>query len=322
MKKATHRTSPVRHLLEMVAFAKVVQTKSFSKAAISLGVTRSVVSKYVAKLEELLRVRLLNRTTRALSLTEAGVAVYEHCERLLAEAENVTRAASDLTSAPRGTLRVSTSVAFGRLEVVPLLPEFLARYPEISIDLMLIDRYVDLAEEGFDVVLRVTEKLAPNLAVKRLGPIEYVVCGSPGYLKRAGIPRTPADLEKHNCLYYYAHQPTAHERWQFEGVNAKVAVTVQGNVRVNGSEALRDMVLADVGLALLPMYAVSEDVKRGRLRAILKQYRAQGVFGTNVYAAYLPSRYGSPKVRAFVDFLADKLRPSLGSSPKRVGTNA
>lgn len=312
MNKRINRVPPGGYLVEMAAFAKVVQAKSFSKAAQALGVTRSAVSKHVARLEEALRARLLNRTTRALSLTETGAAVYEHCERMLLEAEDAAGVASELGAAPRGVLRVSTSVAFGKIQLVPLLPEFLARYPELAVQLLLVDRYVDLADEGFDVVVRLSEKLPPNVVAKRLAPIEYLVCASRAYLKRAGTPKTPADLAKHNCLYYYSLQPGGYERWQFSGPKGRVEVTVRGNLHVNSSEALRDLVLAGVGIALLPMYVVSKDVKRGQLRALLKQYRAQGAFGLNAYAAYFPMRYPSPKVRAFVDFLIEKFKPPLG----------
>lgn len=309
MKKQIDRLPAARYLIEMAAFAKVVQTKSFSKAALALGVTRSAVSKHVARLEAALGARLLNRTTRALSLTEAGAAVYEHCERMLVEAEDAATVANDLGAAPRGTLRVSTSVAFGRLQLVPMLPEFLARYPELTVQLLLVDRYVDLHDEGFDVVLRLSEKLPPNLVAKRLAPIEYAVCGSPKYFAHAGIPRSPADLSKHNCLYYYSPYVAGRERWQFEGAKGHVEVTVHGSVQVNSSEALCDLLLAGMGVGLLPMYVVQRELKSGRLRAVLKQYRAVGNLGSNVYAAYVPIRYPSPKVRAFVDFLAEKLRP-------------
>jgi DNA-binding transcriptional LysR family regulator len=306
MKKQHQPLPPARYLAEMAAFAKVVQTKSFSKAASTLGVTRSAVSKHIARLEDALRVRLLNRTTRALSLTEAGAAVFEHCERMLTEAEDAATVVHRLSAAPRGTVRVSTTNAYGRLQIVPLLPEFFARYPEVSVQLLFTDRFVDLPEEGFDVVVRLSDKLSPNLVMKRLAPIDYVVCASPKYFKEAGVPRVPADLATHNCLQFSTVQQT----WQFDGPKGRVAVNVQGKLQVNNSEALRDMLLEHIGIALLPTWAVSEDLKRGRLVAALTQYRAIGPFGTDVHIGYLPSRYPSPKIRAFVDFLSEKLRAS------------
>jgi len=310
MRKQIQQEPPAKLLVEMAAFAKVVQTKSFSKAANSLGVTRSAVSKHISRLEDALRVKLLNRTTRSLSLTEAGAAVFAHCERMLTEAEDAATVVNRLSAAPRGTVRVSTTNAYGRLQIVPLLPEFFARYPEVAVELLFTDRFVDLSEEGFDVVLRLSSKLSPNLVMKRLAPIEYAVCASPKYFKEAGVPRTPIDLATHNCLQFSTMQQT----WQFDGPKGRVTVDVQGKLQVNNSEALRDMLLEHIGIALLPIWAVSEDLKRGRLVAALTQYRALGPFGSDVHIGYLPSRYPSPKIRAFVDFLSEKLRTSRDKS--------
>lgn len=304
--------SPIKNLPasallpEMAVFARVVQHKSFSGAARALGLTRSAVSKQVSRLEQALGAKLLHRTTRSLSLTEAGSAVSEHCTRMLAEAEDAAVAAGQLASAPRGKLRISTSVAFGKLQLAPLLPEFLRRYPDIAVELMLADRLVDLAEEGFDLALRLSETLPPNVVAKRLAPIDYVVCASPAYLARAGTPKQPADVAGHNCLHY-RQSPLVHDRWVFEAGGRRTEVPIHGNVQVNSSEILRDLALSGLGLAMLPTFAVGTDIEHGALHAVLKRYRAVGAFGSTVYAIYPPSRYPLAKTRVFMDFLQEKL---------------
>ena len=308
---STINTLPATALLpEMAVFARVVQFKSFTGAAQSLGLTRSAVSKQVSRLEQALGAKLLHRTTRSLSLTEAGSAVAEHCARMLAEAEDAALAAGQLASAPRGKLRISTSVAFGKLQLAPLLPEFLARYPNITVEITLADRLVDMAEEGFDLALRLSETLPPNVVAKRLAPIDYVVCAAPAYLARNGTPKLPADIAKHNCLYY-RHGALIHDHWVFEAMSEtggkRIEVPVQGNFQVNSSEILRDLTLSGMGLAMLPTFAVGPDLERGTLRAVLKRYRALGAFGSAVYALYPPSRYPLPKTRVFVDFLQEKM---------------
>lgn len=295
------------NLPEMAVFAKVVEAKSFSTAARGLNISKSAVSKQVTRLEQALGARLLNRTTRHLSLTEIGAAVYEHCARMVAESEEAVLAAGRLSTEPRGVIKLSASVAFGKLHVAPAIPDFLRKHPKVSVQLVLTDHLVDLADEGFDLVIRLTDKPGPNLVVRRIAPLHYAVCGTPAYFKRAGLPRAPRDLAEHNCLFY-AYQ-SIQDRWHFKGPRGPVSVRIRGNFQVNSSEAIREALLAGLGVGLVPTFTVGQDLKSGALKAVLKEYRPLGSFGSSIYAAYLPNRNLAPKVRALVDFLVDRFGP-------------
>ncbi len=297
----------MNNLSEMAIFAKVVEAKSFSAAARGLGLTKSAVSKQITRLEHSLGARLLNRTTRHLSLTEIGAEVYEHCARMVTESEAAVLAATRLSAEPRGTLKLSASVAFGKLHIAPAIPEFLSKYPDINVQLVLTDRFVDLAEEGFDLVIRLTEKPGLNLVPRKLAPIRYVVSGSPAYFERKGIPQTPHDLTRHNCLFY-AYQ-SFQDHWGFEGPEGLVSVRIRGNFQVNSSEAIREALLGGLGVSLVPTFTVGRDLKAGILKSVMNEYRSIGGFGSNAYAVYLPNRHLSPKVRAFVDYLVDRIGP-------------
>lgn len=288
-------------LAAMAVFAKVVESKGFSAAARQLGLTKSAVSKQVSRLESSLGARLLNRTTRALSLTEAGAAVYEHCARLVAAAEEAEHAVSRLAAAPRGLLRVTASVTFGRLHVAPAIRDFLAAYPEVQVQLMLGDRMVDLAEEGFDLAIRIADRLGDNLVARRLAPVRFVVCAAPDYLARCGTPKKPADLGDHNCLVFT--QEGLGEVWRFQTRSGSERVRVRGNFQVNSSEATRDAMLAGLGVGLAPVFAVGPDIRAGRLKVVLPRLRIVAPYDA-VHAVYLPNRHLLPKTRSFIDFLA------------------
>jgi len=294
-------------LAAMAVFARVAEAKGFSEAARRLGVSKSAVSKQVAGLERSLKARLLNRTTRRLSLTEVGAAFYEHCARMLAEAEAAELAVSRLYAEPRGVLRVTAPAAFGHLHIAPAIPDFLARHAEISVQIVMSDRAVDLVEEGFDVAIRMTREQASNTVARRLAPVRWAVCATSGYLKRHQSPRSPQDLERHNCLFYSFLE--ASSEWRFTSAAGETVVHVTGNFTVNNSEALREAVLKGLGVALLPTFTVGADLRDGRLQQVLGEYRAHGTFGSDVYAVYLPTRYLSPKVRAFVDFFVERFAP-------------
>lgn len=292
----------MRWLTEMGVFARVVELGGFSKAARNLGMTTSAVSKQVGRLEAGLGVTLLHRTTRALSLTEAGNAVFGQCQALLQAAEAAEAAASRLAIAPRGTLKISASVAFGQRRLLPLLPDFLARYPELNLEVTLLDRFVDLAEEGFDLVLRLCDHPPEGLAARHLGPVEFVLCAAPAYLARQGVPRLPEDLSDHACIC----QGTSvqHRDWCFLSTPQREArARVAGRLVVNGGEAVRVALLAGLGCAVLPAFVVADDLAAGRLERLLPGFRPLGAFN-NLYALYLPSRQSSTKVRACIDYLA------------------
>ena len=297
----------MNRLTGMMVFAKVAEAKSFSAAARRLGISKSSVSKQVAWLERTLKARLLNRTTRRLGLTETGAAFYEHCARMLAEAEAAELAVSRLHAAPRGVLKVTVPAAFGHLHVAPAVPEFLARFPEVTVQIVMNDRPVDLVEEGFDVAIRLTGTPPPNTVARKLAIIRWAVCATPEYLDRRGAPETPQELARHNCLFYSFLETSA--EWRFRAAAGETRVRVAGNFTVNNSEAIREAALKGIGIALLPTFAVGEDLRAGRLRRVLAGHEPQGTFGSEVYAVYLPTRYLSPKVRAFVDFFVERFGP-------------
>lgn len=294
----------MRDLNLMAVFAHVAETGSFSAAARRLGMSRSAVSKAVAKLEKELGARLLNRSTRHLSMTEVGVAYVEHCSRILDEAVRAEQVVDHLHAQPRGVLKVAASVAFGTLHVAPALADFLGRYPELDIDMTITDRAIDMAEEGCDVVVRVARDLPPNLVARRLAPVRRKLCATPAYFGKHGVPRIPQDLARHNCLDYTHSGEQG--LWRFTGPEGDIAVPVSGRLRINDDEALSQAVLGGLGLALLPTFIIGKDLQAGRLRAALSEYIP---VERHVYALYLPTRHLPAKVRAFIDFLLERFGP-------------
>lgn len=282
----------------MAVFARVVDAGSFAEAARRMETSRSAVSKAVAKLEKELGARLLNRTTRYLSLTEIGASVSEHCTRMLSEAEQARKLVDSLTTAPRGLLRVSASVAFGTLHIAPALAVFLSRYPEIRIDLTITDRWVDLAEEGYDVAIRVTGDPPPNWVARKLAPVRRKLCATPGYFDQRGTPQSPADLVHHNCLDYTRSGEQGH--WRFTGPDGDISIPVTGPLHVDDDEALSQAVLGGLGIGLLPTFIIGKDLQSGKLQAALSEYIP---VERHVYAMYLPTRHLPSKVRVFIDFL-------------------
>jgi len=293
-------------LTGMAVFASVAEAQSFSAAARELGLSKSAVSKHVSQLEARLGARLLQRTTRRLSLTEAGTALYAHCRRIADELAAAEAAIGSLSGAPRGTLRVSAPMSFGERYLAPLLPAFLARHAELRVELSLGDQLVDLIEAGVDCALRIARLPDSSLVARRLAPARRVVCGAPAYFERRGVPRTPDDLRAHNCLDYAYLAATG--GWPFPaapGARGVRAVPVEGNLAANNGEVLRAAALAGVGLALLPTFIAGDDLRAGRLRAVLTEYES---WDASVYAVYPPTKQLAPKVRAFVDFLAARFR--------------
>lgn len=288
----------------MLIFAEVVEAGSFSGAARQIGVSRSAISKAVANLEKALGARLLNRSTRHLSLTEVGAAFSEHCRRIKLESESARQVVDSLNSAPRGTLRVAASVAFGTLHIAPALSDFLNRYPEIDMDMTIIDRPVDLAEEGYDVVIRVCETPPENMVARKIAPAGSKLCATPDYFARFGVPERPEDLENHNCLDYIHSGDKG--MWRFTGPSGEIAVPVSGRLRINDDDALSQAVLGGLGLALLPTFLIGKDLQAGRLKSVLSEYIP---IKRNIYAIYMPTRHLPLKIRVFVDFLSDRFGP-------------
>jgi DNA-binding transcriptional LysR family regulator len=286
-------------LAGLAAFARVVDSGSFSIAARRLKISKSAVSANVQRLERRLGVRLLNRTTRRLSVTEAGAAYYRHCARILAEAEAAEQAASALQREPRGTLRISAPDSFGWMHVAPAVPAFLKRYPDLSVDITLSPAHVNLVDEGLDLAIRIGVLEDSPLVVRKLAPSRLVVCATPAYLKERGTPRQPEELASHNCLC--TNLLPWGDEWRLVGKHGEVRVAVGGSFRSNTAEMLRAALLDGLGIAVLPSWAVSEPLRSGALRRVLSAWEPPA---STIYAVYPDNRLMSMKVRAFVDHLA------------------
>ena len=291
-------------LAHIVTFVQVVKAGSFAAAARQLKVTGTVASKHVAKLEHELGIRLLHRSTRKLSLTEAGTTYYPHCARIVEEVDNARRALAQLQTAPRGLLRVTVPVPVAGT-LGPALREFLQRYPEIQLDLDASNRVVDLAAEGYDLAIRASGKSLPssNLVARLLRSLPLQLCAAPEYLQRRGTPRHPGELSQHNCLILPVAMPDS--VWRFTRGSERVEVKVHGAVQTDALETLRDLVLNGTGLTLLPDEMADKAIRKGRLIRLLKEWEIEP--RVNLYAVYLPTPYLPPKVRAFIDFLVESL---------------
>ncbi|PKO94202.1 MAG: LysR family transcriptional regulator [Betaproteobacteria bacterium HGW-Betaproteobacteria-10] len=288
----------MRDINDMLLFAHVVKVKNFSEAARRLSISKSRVSKAITRLEAALGVRLLHRSTRSLSLTDVGKAYFEHCDRILEELSLADGTISQLQQEPRGKLKISAPVAFSTMHVATALPDFMMRYPDLTVDLTISDRMVDLADEGYDIALRITPEPGRNLVAHRLAPIRRKICASPAYLARQGAPHTPDDLVQHNCLDYTFMNTQG--LWHLKSEQGDVAIPVSGSLRINDDEALSQAVIGGLGLALLPTFIVGKDLQAGRLVEVLPGYVPTERF---IYAVHLPNRHLPLKVRAFIDFL-------------------
>lgn len=292
-------------LTAMEAFVQVAETRSFSEAARRSRSSKSAVSRQIAALETELGARLFHRTTRSLTLTEAGRSYFEHVSRILTELAQANLSVSQLQTAPRGRLRVNAPMTFGYLHLAPAIPEFLCRYPEVDVDMIMNDRFVDLVEEGFDVAVRIGNLADSSLVARKLAPVRRVVCASPAYLKARGVPAAPDDLKAHDCLCY-SNVALSHE-WRFITADGRPwPVEVKGRLSANNGDALKAAALRGLGLVILPTFIAGSDLQAGTLVTVLDQFVPQDL---TVNAVYPHSRHLSPKVRAFVDFLAALFGP-------------
>ncbi len=287
------------------SFVAVAEAQSFSEAARRLRLAKSAVSRQVGDLESELGARLFNRTTRSLSLTEAGHAYFARTARILADLEDANRAVGDLRAAPRGRLRVSAAMSFGFLHLMPALSDFLVRHPNVSVDLTLNDQFVDLVDEGFDVAIRISTLSGSSLIARRLAPARRAICASPKYLSAHGVPESPDDLKSHACLFY-SNLASARD-WRFMTPDgAPWQVSVHGPLSANNGDALRVAALCGLGLANLPTFIIGADLRSGALSTVLDAFVAQDL---SINAVYPNSRHLSPTVQAFVDFLVDRFGP-------------
>ena len=282
----------------MRTYAAVVATGSFTGAAERLGISKALTSKYVSQLEDHLGVRLLNRTTRRLHLTEVGKAYFQRCRQLLDEIDELETAVRQQQEAPQGHLVVAAPTTFGENHLTRAVADYLTAQPGVSVELVLADRFVNLVEEGFDLAVRIGRLADSSLIARRLAPMRIALCASPDYLDRAGLPGHPLALEGLQCIID-SNIPDP-EHWLFQDQAQALRVKVNGRFRVNSTLAVREMLLAGQGIGLCPFYVVEADIRAGRLQVLLQEYEAVEY---GIYAVYPHNRYLAAKVRTFVDFL-------------------
>jgi DNA-binding transcriptional LysR family regulator len=289
-------------LLALSVFAKVVEQGSFARAAERLELSTSAVSRHVADLEAHLGARLLNRTTRRLSLTETGAAFYERCVQLLADLEEAEEAVTSTAIVPRGTLKLTCSITFGIRHLAPAIAAFAALHPQMRFDVELSDRVVDIVDEGFDLAVRIGEIGSQSLIGRRIGASQLICCAAPVYLRERGTPTAPGDLIEHTCLSY-EYLPSRNV-WRFcdrDGNCQDIRIT--GTAHANNGEMLTALATAGIGICYEPDFIVAPELRTGALVQLMRDFSAPSVA---IYVVYPSRRHLSAKVRAFVDFLIER----------------
>lgn len=289
-------------IIAMRAFVRVVQTGSFSAVGRENNTTQATISKRVAALEQHMGVKLLNRSTRDLSLTEVGMEYYEKCVAILSELDEAEAAARSQVATPRGVLKVTAPVVFGRLVLAPILAEFLSLYPDIKVDLVLSDKFVDLIAEGIDVAIRAKKLEDSSLVANPLFDNPMLLVAAPAYLEQNGTPERPDELQQHNCIVY-SLLDMGHI-WHFSDRGRDIAVPVKGNFQCDNGDTILEFILSGTGIAQLPIWMVSEHIQAGRLKQLMTSYQTESI---PFNAIYPKNRYTPLKVRSFTDFIKIKL---------------
>ncbi|OAJ70186.1 transcriptional regulator [Methylobacillus sp. MM3] len=291
----------------MLAFTRVVELASFTKAALSLSLPKTTVSAQVLALESRLRVKLLNRTTRRVSVTTDGAAYYERAVRLLQELEETESLVSQATASPKGRLRVDVPGSIGRRIIIPALADFFRRYPEIDLEVGCNDRPVDLLEEGVDCVIRGGEITDLSLVARRVGSLKFVTCASPAYVAEFGMPETPADIERHMGVHYFSSKTAKVFEFDFSKDGSKTLVSGRRRLMLNDGDACAAAALAGAGIVQLPTFMVQDCIASGKLVIVLGTYLSEDL---PIYALYPQNRHLSTKVRAFIDWIAELFESS------------
>lgn len=286
----------------MRVFAQVVEAKSFTAAADALGMSKSLVSRQVSALEHALAVKLLNRSTRSLSLTDAGAVLYEHCARIVQEAELAESRLTRTQTEPAGLVKLTAVPAFAARHLLPVLADFLHKYPQIQVKLSCSNRPLDLGDEGLDLGIRVSFKPDPNLVARKLAANRGVLCASPEYLERRGSPRRVEDLRRHACVLFPPLAPKG--VWTLRRDGRKHAVPVAGGFETDEMEVVHAAVAAGLGIGILPLYMVADALRQGRLVPLLRPF--QVVPQSAIYLVYLPNRTLPTRVRVLIDFLVQR----------------
>ena len=304
--------NPVDKLTAMAIFVRVVERGSFSAVAREMQTSQPTISKVLKALETRLGGKLITRSTRQLCLTDEGLRYYNECRRILSAVDAAEHSFQSGRERIAGHLRIGSSVSFGRLQIAPRLAQFLERHPDVEIDLQLSDQNQDLVSEGLDVTFRIGELNDSGLIARRIGTTHRVTVAAPAYLKKYGQPHSPAELNGHNCLQF--NLLNSQNLWVFEKNNQRHDVRIKGNAQSNNSEAIREMVLAGMGIALSPVWLFSEDLQAGRVTAILQDYTAQSL---PMHAVSPANRRQSARVIAFVDYMSQALASAPELKPIR-----
>ena len=287
----------------MKMYLAVVDGGSFAAAADKLDVSRAMASKQVQKLEEHLGTRLLNRTTRRLSLTETGRAFYERSTQIMGDVDEAEQIAGQMTRTPQGVLRVTIPLSYGQHRLAAVIGNYTQAYPQVQLDISLSDRKLDLIEDGFDLAIRIGAMPQSDLIARKIASVRSIVCASPAYLARHGVPKTPAELAGHACLGYTLTGSGAD--WRLEGPDGPLTVPVSGPIRADNGDLLRLAALGGAGIVFQPRFIVDDDIDAGRLVRILADWQSAQL---GIYAVYPSRKHLSAKVRTFVDFLARALQ--------------
>ncbi|MFZ6640125.1 LysR family transcriptional regulator [Undibacterium sp. TC4M20W] len=286
----------------MQVFTRVVDSNSFTRAADNLGLPRTTVTTIIQNLESLLQVRLLNRTTRRLSLTPDGAAYYERCVRILADVDETESSFQNVARGPKGQLRIDVPTSIGRLILLPQVCEFYSRYPDIKLVMGMGDRMVDMVQEAVDCVIRVGELQDSSMVARRIGTFQSITCAAPDYLDTHGEPQSLEDLQHHQAVHYFSSRTGRNLDWDFVVDGKTVDVTVNGKISVNDSEAYIDCAVKGFGLIQAPRFMLMPHLQSGALREVLPQWTPAPM---PISVVYLANRHLSPKVRAFVDWVAE-----------------
>ena len=290
----------------MSTLVTAVEAGSFSAASRKLGMPLPTVSRKVAELEAHIGTRLVKRTSRRLALTDAGRSYIEACRKILEDIEEAERLAAGEYRAPRGELRITAPIVFGRVHVLPVVTEFLKEYPEIDVQLRLADWIVNLIEEHIDVAVRIGELADSALVARKVGATRPVVCGSPGYFTRKGLPQEPADLADHDCINFEGL--SSRQAWSFQDPNGTLAVSIHSRLSVNTAEAAIDAAVAGAGMTRVLSYQIIEELRAGALRTVLQDFEPAAMPVNLVYAG---GRLLPQKLRAFLDFAVSRLGARL-----------
>lgn len=286
----------------MKMYVAVVDGGSFAAAADKLEMSRAMASKQIQKLEEHLGTRLLNRTTRRLSLTETGRAFYERSLQIIGDVEEAEQIAGQMTRRPQGVLRVTLPLSYGQHRLAAIIGDYTQAYPQVQLDISLSDRKIDLVEDGLDLAIRIGALPQSDLIARKIGGVHSVVCAAPAYIARHGAPRTPAELAGHACLGYTLSGGGTD--WRMEGPDGPLTVAISGPIRADNGDIIRLAALSGAGILFQPQFIVDDDLAAGRLVRLLPQWQSAEL---GVYAVYPSRKHLSAKVRTFVDFVAAAL---------------